>query len=144
MSTHSLPSFKVGQIIFLIPTSERRVFPAQVTEEILRLILDGEETVWMIKLAGSQKNVPLDPDAAEYFTDVNILRDTLINRTAQQVNTMLDKTVEQANETFGSHLATTVVAATTLMLDQVLSVDMPTPTMTVILPDGTKAKVRAS
>lgn len=142
MSTHSLPSFKVGQIIFLIPTSERRVLPAQVTEEILRRTLDGEETVWMIKLAGSQKNVPLDPDAAEYFTDVNILRDTLINRTAQQVNTMLDKTVEQANETFGSHLATTVVTATTLMLDQVLSVD--TPTMTVILPDGTKAKVRAS
>jgi hypothetical protein len=137
MSTYSLPSFKVGQIIYLIPENERKVLPAQVTEEILRRTLGGEETVWMIKLAGSQKNVPLDPNAAEYFTDVNILRDTLINRTTAQVNTMLDKTIEIANETFDvrAHKPFESISIPD-------SVDEQAPNITVVLPDGTKAKVR--
>lgn len=138
MSTHLLPSFKVGQIIFLIPEGERKVLPAQVTEEILRRTLAGEETVWMIRLAGSQKNVPLDPNAAEYFTDVNLLRETLIKRTTQQVNTMLDKTIEIANETFGvKEQHDLMESSLTSAIPELESV------MTVVLPDGTKAKVRA-
>ena len=137
MSTYSLQSFKVGQIIYLIPENERKVLPAQVTEEILRRTLDGEETVWMIKLAGSQKNVPLDPDAAEYFTDVNLLRETLINRTTAQVNTMLDKTIEIANETFGARVQQSFES-----ISIPASINEQAPNITVVLPDGTKAKVR--
>ena len=99
--------------------------------------MDGEETVWMIKLAGSQKNVPLDPDAAEYFTDVNLLRETLINRTTAQVNTMLDKTIEIANETFGARVQQSFES-----ISIPASINEQAPNITVVLPDGTKAKVR--
>lgn len=81
MSEQTLPPFKVGQIVYLIPTGERRVLPAQITEEILRRTVKGTETVWMIQIAGSPKNVPLDPDAAEYFTDMASLRDAMLERT---------------------------------------------------------------
>lgn len=135
MNTNSSPPFKVGQVVYLIPTGERRVIPAQITEEILRRTLSGEETVWMIKLAGSQKSVPLDPDAAEYYTDVEALRDILIQRTTQQVNGMLLKTVELAEEAFGrpERPAETFSVPSDLVDDSVA---------TVIMPDGAKAKVR--
>lgn len=134
---NTTPSFKVGQVIFLIPKGERRVIPAQVTEEILRRTMSGEETVWMLRLAGSQKTAPLDPDAAEYFTDVDVLRDVMIQRTTQQVKNMLDKTVEIAEEAFGRRLQPTELPSE---LDE-LEDEQP---ITVTLPDGTKAKVRSN
>lgn len=108
--------------------------PAQVTEEILRRTLAGTETVWMIQLAGSQKSLPLDPDAAEYYVDVAELRQTLVSRTTQQVNSMIDKVVEVARESF----------PTVDDRQPQLSVDaqVTEQVATVILPDGKKAKVR--
>jgi hypothetical protein len=127
--------FKVGQVVYLIPAGERRVIPAQITEEILRRTLSGEETVWMIKIAGSQKSIPLDPEAAEYYTDVEVLRDILIQRTTQQVNNMLGKTVEIAEEAFGRPERPAVSFSVPEDLQE-------EETATVLLPDGTKAKVR--
>jgi hypothetical protein len=127
MSAETLPSFKVGQIVYLIPSGERRVIPAQITEEILRRTLSGQETVWMIQLAGSQKSVPLDPDAAEYFTSVDMLRDLLVERTKKQVVAMLEKAEMLAEEAFGQPV------------DEPVFEDEAT---TVLMPDGTRAKVK--
>jgi hypothetical protein len=127
MSAETLPSFKVGQIVYLIPSGERRVIPAQITEEILRRTISGQETVWMIQLAGSQKSVPLDPDAAEYFTSVEILRDILVDRTRAQVVAMLDRAETLAIETFSPR-------------DE--ESDILEEPATVLLPDGTRAKVK--
>jgi len=134
MSTTALPPFQVGQIIYLIPNGERRVMPAQITEEILRRTISGTETVWMIQLAGSPKSIPLEPDAAEYFIDVNELRRSLVDRTTQQVNSMIDKTVSLANEIFKQQTHDEVA-------DIIESDDQPQVT-TVTLPDGTKARVK--
>jgi hypothetical protein len=127
MSTETLPPFKVGQIVYLIPSGERRVIPTQITEEILRRTISGQETVWMIQLAGSQKSVPLDPDAAEYFISVDNLRDVLVNRTRAQVFAMLERTELLANETFGQPADNPVFEEETTM---------------VLMPDGTRAKVK--
>ena len=107
--------------------------PAQVTEEILRRTLEGTETVWMIQLAGSPKSIPLEPDAAEYFVDVNELRRSLVERTTQQVNSMIDKTVSLANDTFRQR-APDLTASNVDAEEQ--------QTATIMLPDGTKARVR--
>lgn len=135
MSTASLPSLEVGQIVYLIPIGERRVHPAQVTEEILRRTISGSETVWMIQLAGSPKSIPLDLEAAEYFVNVEKLRAALIDRTTQQVNTMIDKTVELAAEAFRRSPPTTTQPVSEVMDS------LPAMTATVTLPDGTKARV---
>jgi hypothetical protein len=135
MSTTPLPPFQVGQVIYLIPTGERRVMPAQITEEILRRTIGGTETVWMIQLAGSPKSVPLDPDAAEYFINVDELRRTLVERTTQQVNSMIDKTVSLAAEIFQQQAP--VNLSSTFDVED----DLP-QTATVTLPDGTKARVK--
>jgi hypothetical protein len=127
MSTETLPPFKVGQIVYLIPSGERRVIPAQITEEILRRTISGQETVWMIQLAGSQKSVPLDPAAAEYFTNVDDLRDLLVERTKRQVVAMLEKAEALANEAFGQPV------------DEPMFEQEAT---TVLMPDGTRAKVK--
>lgn len=127
MSAETLPPFKVGQIVYLIPNGERRVIPAQITEEILRRTISGQETVWMIQLAGSQKSVPLDPEAAEYFTNIDSLRDVLVNRTKTQVFAMLERTEVLAHETFPQPTDKTVFEE---------------ETTTVLMPDGTRAKVK--
>jgi hypothetical protein len=127
MSAETLPSFKVGQIVYLIPSGERRVIPAQITEEILRRTISGQETVWMIQLAGSQKSVPLDPDAAEYFTSIEILRDVLVERTKAQVVAMLDRAESLAIETFSSEAE---------------EVELVNESATILMPDGTRAKVK--
>jgi hypothetical protein len=131
MSAETLPSFKVGQIIYLIPAGERRVIPAQVTEEILRRTIMGQETVWMIHLAGSQKSVPLDPEAAEYFTSIDDLRNVLVERTKLQVLAMLEKSERMALEIFEMPHAESVE-------DEVKEESRAT----VLLPDGTRAKVK--
>ena len=135
MSTTALPPFQVGQIIFLIPSGERRVMPAQITEEILRRTIAGTETVWMIQLAGSQKSVPLDPEAAEYFVSVDVLRNVLVSRTVQQVNTMIDKVVVTASEIFPQ---------TTQLKEEISAYEDSAveQTVNVLMPDGTRAKVK--
>ena len=130
MSEQTLPPFKVGQIVYLIPTGERRVLPAQITEEILRRTVRGTETVWMIQIAGSAKSVPLDPDAAEYFTSVDALRDIMIERTKKQVIAMLEKTEALAREVFQEQV------------EEELPVSSEDEAATITMPDGTKARVR--
>lgn len=133
MSKTALPPFSVGQVIYLIPRDERKVIPAQITEEILRRTISGQETVWMIQLAGNQKSMPLDPDAAEYFISVDELRSVLISRTTDQVNAMLDRTVAVAQEIFGIQNDINVDDLGSQQQDEVI---------TVILPDGTRTKVK--
>ena len=130
MSEQTLPPFKVGQIVYLIPTGERRVLPAQITEEILHRTVRGTETVWMIQIAGSSKSVPLDPDAAEYFTSVDALRDIMIERTKKQVIAMLEKTEALAREVFQEQV------------EEELPVSSEDEAATITMPDGTKARVR--
>ena len=130
MSEQTLPPFKVGQIVYLIPTGERRVLPAQITEEILRRTVRGTETVWMIQIAGSPKSVPLDPDAAEYFTDVVSLRDAMLERTRMQVISMLERVEATAREIFQESVPEEAPA------------DAASETATITMPDGTKARVR--
>jgi hypothetical protein len=132
MNDTRTPPFRVGQIIFLIPKGERRVIPAQVTEEILRRTISGEETVWMIHLAGSSKSVPFDPDVAEYFVDAESLRNEMVQRTVKQVNLMIDKTIALASETFEIQQPKPAAVED---LDVVAS---------VVLPDGTRAKLRTA
>jgi hypothetical protein len=134
MSTAALPPFQVGQVIYLIPNGERRVMPAQVTEEILRRTIGGTETVWMIQLAGSPKSIPLEPDAAEYFIDINELRRSLVERTTQQVNTMIDKTVMLASEIFQQQIHDELTSD--------LESDDELQAATITLPDGTKVRVK--
>jgi len=109
--------------------------PAQITEEILRRTIAGTETVWMIQLAGSQKSVPLDPEAAEYFVSVDSLRDVLVSRTVQQVNTMIDKVVMTASEIFPQ---------TTQSKGEIYAYEdsATEQTATILMPDGTRAKVK--
>ena len=130
MSEQTLPPFKVGQIVYLIPTGERRVLPAQITEEILRRTVKGTETVWMIQIAGSPKSVPLDPDAAEYFTDMGSLRDTMLERTQKQVLAMLERVELMAREVFQDSVSDPPVT------------EEISETTTITMPDGTKARVR--
>lgn len=82
----------------------------------------------MIQLAGSQKSVPLDPDAAEYFTSIDSLRDLLVERTKMQVIAMLERAERVAIETFSPQ-------------DDEPALEIPSTT--VVLPDGTRAKVRS-
>lgn len=130
MSEQTLPPFKVGQIVYLIPVGERRVLPAQITEEILRRTVKGTETVWMIQIAGSPKSVPLDPEAAEYFTDMASLRDSMLDRTRNQVLAMLEKVEATAREIFDEPVPDTSPA------------EENNETTTIMMPDGTKARVR--
>ena len=130
MSEQTLPPFKVGQIVYLIPVDERRVLPAQITEEILRRTVKGTETVWMIQIAGSPKSVPLDPDAAEYFTDMGSLRDTMLERTQKQVLAMLERVELMAREVFQDSVSDAPVT------------EEISETTTITMPDGTKARVR--
>ncbi len=109
--------------------------PAQITEEILRRTISGTETVWMIQLAGSQKSVPLDPEAAEYYVDISDLRRTLVDRTTQQVNAMVDKVVAAALEAFPQPETVSDVLQFPSQVDQ---------STTIVMPDGTRAKVKMS
>lgn len=132
MSEQTLPPFKVGQIVYLIPTGERRVMPAQITEEILRRTVRGTETVWMIQVAGSPKSVPLDPDAAEYFTSIDNLRDIMIERTKKQVIAMLEKTEALARQLFQDSESELVQS----------DPEVTSESTKIVMPDGTTARVR--
>jgi hypothetical protein len=87
----------------------------------------------MIQLAGSQKSIPLDPDAAEYYINIDDLRQTLIARTTQQVNSMIDRVEESAREIF---------SVVNDPPPQTFELPVNEQSATVLLSDGTRAKVR--
>ena len=84
----------------------------------------------MIQIAGSPKSVPLDPDVAEYFTDMVSLREAMLDRTRKQVLAMLEKVESTAREIFQETSPEEIPG------------EVSTDSTTVTLPDGTKARVR--
>jgi hypothetical protein len=154
MSNRPLPPLKVGQVIFLIPNGERRVLPAQVTEEIFRRTLSGQETAWNIQVAGSEKAIQLDPNAAEYFTSLEELRSSLVEKVTAQIDRMIGSATEIAEAAFKQPVKPVLAeVADSMQEEDDLDDEAPPPgkkvyresesgNVRVILPDGTSAKVR--
>lgn len=155
MSNRPLPPLKVGQVIFLIPSGERRVLPAQVTEEILRRTLSGQETAWNIKIAGNEKSIPLDPDAAEYYISIDELRTSLIDKVTQQIDKMIGNASDIAASAFKQAPQPPALVFNASEAedpedeqDDIVPAgkkvykESETGNVSVVLPDGTRAKVR--
>lgn len=138
------------------------MLPAQVTEEILRRTLQGQETAWNIRIAGSEKSISLDPAAAEYYTSIDELRGSLIEKVTQQIDKMVGNATEIASSAFkqapqapslvfdSSDDTADAEEAQDDAPDDIVPVgkrvykESEAGNVRVVLPDGTRAKVRLS
>lgn len=107
----------------------------QVTEIITKRTLQGEETNYILQ-AGSDRDskVSMDQIDGEVFESPEKARQTLIQRATQQINRLIDAAVTKSTEWYGEAATLEREEFTEKITDDLVE--------TVVLPDGTVAKVR--
>ena len=126
--------YLIGHIVFVVLSKKNQIYPMQVIEIITKRTLQGEETSYILQ-AGSDQNskVGMDQIDGEVFESHEVARKTLVNRASQQINRLIDMAIAKSAEWYNirpdHQTAVTHDKITNDLMD------------TVILPDGTVAKV---
>ena len=127
--------YTIGHIVFVVLSKKNQVYPMQVTEIITKRTLQGEETNYILQ-AGSDRDskVSMDQIDGEVFESPEKARQTLIQRATQQINRLIDAAVTKSTEWYGESATLEREEFTEKITDDLVE--------TVVLPDGTVAKVR--
>lgn len=92
-------SYKVGQILYVVPTKQTAVYPMQVIEEITRKTLDGTETDYLLKAGLSdQKTISHKEIQGEIFDTVEKAKITLTERATRSIARLVDSAHKKARE----------------------------------------------
>lgn len=127
--------YTIGHIVFVVLSKKSQVYPMQVTEIITKRTLQGEETNYILQ-AGSDKDsrVSMDQIDGEVFESPEKARQTLVQRATQQINRLIDVAMAKSAEWYGESIPVEEGSFTEKITDDLVE--------TVVLPDGTVAKVR--
>jgi len=94
-------SYDVGQIIYLLSIKNTRVFPARVTEEIVRKTINESITDYVILLPDKNKTlVKLRDVGAIAFSSIEDLKGFMIENAQNSINSMITQAVTNGNEIF--------------------------------------------
>ena len=136
--------YAIGQILFVILAKKNQVYPMQIIEVISKRTLSGEETIYVLQ-AGPDKtsSITLDKIDGEVFDTPDLARQVLIQRATAQINRLVDVAMEKSKTWYGNNESMTAEAyrfERDIFDDEVTSED----STTVVLPDGSIAKVKMS
>jgi hypothetical protein len=138
--THS-----IGQVLFVVLTKKNQVYPMRIVEVITKKSLKGEDVRYALQ-AGPEKDssIYLDQIDGEVFETEDKARSILIKRATQQINKLVDVAVEKSKQWYRDE-----------SIEKKSTDDLPDfskrdesqeeaslEDSTVILPDGTIAKVK--
>lgn len=126
--------YAIGQVVYVISSSENRVVPLQVVEEVVRKTIEGEEVSYTVRV-DSETTQPL-PRNAEVFETIDVVREALIKRATVAIDGMMSAAMQRAELVFGHKEIRASKRSPTQPRKQPEKVET-----FVELPDGTKAKV---
>lgn len=92
-------TYKVGQILFVVAPAKMKVVPVQVVEELTKRTLKGNEVSYIVKAGdGEGDRVDVKDIEGEIFTTADTVRKTLIERSTEGINRLVNNAVGVANK----------------------------------------------
>jgi len=149
--------YKVGQVLFIILNKKQQVVPVQVTEQVVRRSLNGEEISYSVAVPGREdmKNIALEQIDGEVFTSIDKLRTQMFEHASSVIDMISSKAVNVAKNRFnydpGSSTSEDVLSASDVLINQSVSPGTQLPgtrdtdndnSVKVDLGDGTVANVK--
>jgi DNA recombination-dependent growth factor C len=127
-------TYRVGQVLYVLMSKETKIFPVQVVEEIIKRTITGESNSYIVKVGRASKHVPLSELDGEVFESVDLLREILMKKVMNTVNSVVDNAVLKASEWYQHPEVVSPLSETPQsQLDE---------TVVVTLPDGQVANVK--
>lgn len=139
--------YNIGQVLFVVLSKKNQVYPMQVTEVITKKTLKGEEVSYLLQAGSDGTSIMLDRIDGEIFDSADAARKTLVHRATQQINKLVDLAVKKSTEWYQTVRPTPEVEVKTIQdlpdFDaEVDDIERSVTESSVVLPDGTVAKVK--
>lgn len=145
--------YNVGQVLFIILNKKQQVIPVQVTEQIVRRTLNGEETSYTVSIPARDnvKPMTLEQIDGEVFTSIEDVKSRMFENATEVINAISEKAYTVAKNRFGfeSNPAPTTDNSPETLLDEDVLITPPSKgkppapdEVNVDLGDGTVAKVK--
>jgi len=139
-------SYKVGQILYVVPTKSTTVVPTQVIEEITKKTLTGTEIDYVVKVGGTEpKTHRLKDINGEVFETADKARIVLIDRATKSVTKLVQTAHAKARQWYPTSFEDSAglqVAPELSELDEEDHVFNEKQESTIQLADGTIARVK--
>lgn len=135
--------YSIGQILFIVLASKNQVYPMQVIEVITKKTLKGEEVSYLLQAGPDGNTIMLEKVDGEVFDSSEKARKTLIQRATQQVSRLVDNAEKKSVEWYSRSAQKEPLMQTIEDLpDLSTKAAPPDESATVMLPDGSVAKVK--
>lgn len=96
-------SYKVGQILYIVPSRQTSVYPMQVSEEITRKTLNGTETEYVLVAGGTdQKFISHKDIQGEIFETAEQACTILTERATRSIAKLIESAQKKAKEWYPS------------------------------------------
>jgi hypothetical protein len=136
--------YSVGQVLFIILNRKQQVIPCQVTEQVVRRSLSGEETTYSVSIPSRNENKihELDTIDGEVFESIEDVRKYMLEQTTTIIGTITEKALAVARSRFEydpGALSDVVIPGASISRK---STKDEKGTASVVLGDGTVANVK--
>lgn len=94
--------YSVGQVLFIILNKKQQVIPVQVTEQVVRRTLGGEETTYSVAIPGREgfKSIELNQVDGDVFESIEAVREQMFAHARDVINTISEKALNVAKNRF--------------------------------------------
>ena len=93
--------YDVGHILFLLFERKRQVIPVQVTEQITRKTLQGEQMEYIVTLPNDKRaTTELSTLGAQVFYTIEAAQDYMLKSAKSAIDDMVTKTTQIASDAF--------------------------------------------
>jgi hypothetical protein len=131
-----MSSYKVGQILYVVPTKQTAVYPMQVIEEITKKSLNGVEIDYVLKAGGEDPKTILHREIkGEIFETADKAKMILTDRATKSVHRLVEAAYKKSLEWY----PTTSVQPSQ---QQNEPIETQSSEHTITLEDGTVARIK--
>jgi len=126
--------YSIGQILYVLMNRDTKICPVQIIEEITKRSLNGETTNYIVRLGNKNEPISLSDLDGQVFDSIEVLRQTLYDKTIKIIDSVIENSEKRAHEWYS--------ATETNHEHEVYAENLTDDDAVVVLPDGTKAKIK--
>ena len=134
-----MPTYDVGQIIYVVSSQKMQVMPFVIAEEVVRKTLTGEEVTYLVKKDKTEKAYNLAGITGDVYEDIQSVREVLV----QNATSAIDKICALAESKSNALAPRPAPQSAAPAQAETPSIRVPTDEdiKSFILDDGTKVHV---
>lgn len=99
-----IPKMKyyVGQVIYVVLRKEAKVYPMQITEEITKKTMSGEQINYVVSSGPNKSSMLINEIDGEIFDSADNVKRTLIDRASVNIEKIVTNAIKKADEWYVS------------------------------------------